>query len=403
MSESRSYLSVSELSERIKAGLEALFPYPIRVKGEVSNFKIYPSGHAYFSLKDGKSLLSCVMWGSQVSRLLAKGGQLPKDGDEVLTDGRVTSFPARGTYQLSVLDIAPFGKGDALLKLDELKKKLAAEGLFDESRKRPIARFPKRIGVIAGANSAGMRDIVFNIQKRWPIVELCLFPSLVQGAEAPKDLLRALKEAESAGIDTLIIGRGGGSSEDLGAFNDEAVVRAVAAFPKPVISAVGHEVDVTLVDFAADLRVSTPTGAAVAATPDQYEILQALDGALDRLNRSETAFLSVLRTKLDHLSTRPFFARPEAIYEDKVKNILDLKARMTYGQKAYLTRMRERLDGMGNRIEAVGPQSVLKRGYSLALDENGRIITSATQVEKGQMIKTQMKDGIIVSTVERKE
>ena len=403
MSESRSYLSVSELSERIKAGLEALFPYPIRVKGEVSNFKVYPSGHAYFSLKDGKSLLSCVMWGSQVSRLLAKGGQLPKDGDEVLTDGRVTSFPARGTYQLSVLDIAPFGKGDALLKLDELKKKLAAEGLFDESRKRPIARFPKRIGVIAGANSAGMRDIVFNIQKRWPIVELCLFPSLVQGAEAPKDLLRALKEAESAGIDTLIIGRGGGSSEDLGAFNDEAVVRAVAAFPKPVISAVGHEVDVTLVDFAADLRVSTPTGAAVAATPDQYEILQALDGALDRLNRSETAFLSVLRTKLDHLSTRPFFARPEAIYEDKVKNILDLKARMTYGQKAYLTRMRERLDGMGNRIEAVGPQSVLKRGYSLALDENGRIITSATQVEKGQMIKTQMKDGIIVSTVERKE
>ncbi len=403
MSESRSYLSVSELSERIKAGLETLFPYPIRVKGEVSNFKVYPSGHAYFSLKDGKSLLSCVMWGSQVSRLLAKGGQLPKDGDEVLADGRVTSFPARGTYQLSVLDIAPFGKGDALLKLDELKKKLAAEGLFDESRKRPIARFPKRIGVIAGANSAGMRDIVFNIQKRWPIVKLCLFPSLVQGAEAPKDLLRALREAESAGIDTLIIGRGGGSSEDLGAFNDEAVVRAVAAFPKPVISAVGHEVDVTLVDFAADLRVSTPTGAAVAATPDQYEILQTLDSALDRLNRSETAFLSVLRTKLDHLSTRPFFARPEAIYEDKVKNILELQARMTYGQKAYLTRMRERLDGMGNRIEAVGPKSVLKRGYSLALDENGRIITSATQVEKGQMIKTQMKDGISVSTVERKE
>ncbi len=403
MTESRPFLSVTELSERIKAGLEALFPYPLRVKGEVSNFKIYPSGHAYFSLKDGKSILSCVMWGSQVQRLTAKGGTLPKDGDEVLADGRVTSFPGRGTYQLSVLDIAPYGKGDALLKLDELKKKLAAEGLFDESRKRPIPRFPISIGVIAGANSAGMKDIVHNVQTRWPIVNLVIIPSLVQGSEAPKDLLRALNEAKAKGVDTLIVGRGGGSSEDLNAFNDEAVVRAVASFPSPVISAVGHEVDVTLVDFAADLRVSTPTGAAVAATPDQYEIRQALDDALDRLNRSETALLAFLKTKLENYATRPFFSRPELIYEDKMKMIGDLGKRLDFAQSSRLARLSERIEGQRQRMEAVGPVSVLKRGYSLVSDEQGQILTSVAQVEPGKTIKTQMKDGIIVSTVERKE
>ena len=266
------YLSVSDLSFQIKEGLEALFPYTLYVTGEVSNFKIYRSGHAYFSLKDSQSVLSAVMWASAVEKMKMLGKSMPQDGDQVIVAGRLTLYPPRGNYQLSVISIEKSGVGLALLQLEELKQKLANEGIFDPAKKRNIPQFPRSVGVVAGLHSAGLKDIETNLRNRWPIAKIYVFPSLVQGNDAPKDIIRAITEAENSPIDVLIVGRGGGSSEDLGAFNDEMVVRKVAACRVPVISAVGHEVDITLTDFAADKRVSSPTAAAVAAVPNQDEV-----------------------------------------------------------------------------------------------------------------------------------
>ncbi|MCF0113334.1 MAG: exodeoxyribonuclease VII large subunit, partial [Bacilli bacterium] len=286
---------------------------------------------------------------------------------------------------------------------EDLKKKLAADGLFDGSRKRPIARFPKKIGVIAGEGSAGMKDIVFNITKRWPMAELLLFPSLVQGEGAPKALIQAFKKAQDAGLDTLIIGRGGGSSEDLGAFNDEALVREVATSHCPVISAVGHEIDVTLLDYVADLRVSTPTGAAVAATPDQNEIRQGIDSMEERLQKALEARLGHIRVKLDLISQRSFFLRPEAVYEPAKEKVTKASEHLMLGTKAQLDRKTSQLSVLSGKLSTLNPYAVLSRGYGITQTSSGKVLTSVQDVGEGEQIQTRLKDGMITATVLKKE
>ncbi|MDY6093789.1 MAG: exodeoxyribonuclease VII large subunit, partial [Candidatus Enteromonas sp.] len=297
----------------------------------------------------------------------------------------------------------PFGQGNALLKLEETKKKLASEGLFDESRKRPLPRFPERIGVIAGEGSAGMKDIVVNVSLRWPLCELLLFPSLVQGDGAPEDLLRALSLAEAANLDVLIIGRGGGSKEDLWAFNDEALARRVAAFPVPVISAVGHEIDTTLVDYVADKRVSTPTAAAVESTPDKQELLQRLDDAFLRLDSGVTNQIQAKEEKLRSLASRPFFLRPESLYENSMEKLAGYSVRLLLGLERIIQGKEGQVSSLFAKLEALDPTKVLRRGYSITYDAEGKAITSVKDVQEGEILRTRLGNGIIESIVEKKE
>ena len=393
------YLSVSDLSFQIKEGLEALFPYTLYVTGEVSNFKIYRSGHAYFSLKDSQSVLSAVMWASAVEKMKMLGKSMPQDGDQVIVAGRLTLYPPRGNYQLSVISIEKSGVGLALLQLEELKKKLANEGIFDPAKKRNIPQFPRSVGVVAGLHSAGLKDIETNLRNRWPIAKIYVFPSLVQGNDAPKDIIRAITEAENSPIDVLIVGRGGGSSEDLGAFNDEMVVRKVAACRVPVISAVGHEVDITLTDFAADKRVSTPTAAAVAAVPNKDEIRLRLDDFQRNLTALYASCIQRKAGEVDSLSHKPCFTNLKSVYENKRSQIELLKQSVYNGYGRKIMLWKAETASAFDRINAMDPKKVLERGYTMTLDSSGNILKNKKEVHSGDEIKTMLADGELVSIV----
>ena len=421
MSEEKAYLSVSELNTRIKfilegdEGLSSVF-----LKGEISNFKIYPSGHAYFSLKDDESVISAVMWASSASRLSFR----PNNGDKVLVHGRISVYPPRGSYQLTVASMRKDGEGEERRKLRELALKLKNEGLFDESRKRPLPYIPRRIAVIAGSGSAGMRDIEVNLAKRWPLAEVLPFPSLVQGKDAPADLINSLEKAGKASPDVLIIGRGGGSSEDLNAFNDEALVRALAVFPVPFVSAVGHEVDVTLTDLVADKRVSTPTAAAIACAPDQYEIMQRLDDDERKLDSEVLNYIEILKEKVEKYLSKPYFKNPGALYKNELEKLKSVSIRLdnamantlnckkkelSYSETRLhplasnrISLVKERIAALDSRLEALNPDKVINRGYSITLMRDGKPLKSKRQLAVGDEIQTRLKDGIIVSKVTEK-
>ena len=393
-------LTVSELTLLIKNALERDPKFlSITLHGEISNFKVYSSGHAYFSLKDKEAVISSVMWASYARAL----DFMPKDGDEVLVHGRLNVYPPRGAYSLAIDRMERYGEGENLARLRELAEKLAKEGLFDESRKRPIKKYPRHIGVIAGKGSAGLRDIEVNLLRRYPIVELHVFPSLVQGAEAPKALLEAFSKAQQLDLDTLIIARGGGSSEDLGAFNDEALVRAVANSRCPVIAAVGHEVDVTLIDLVADKRVSTPTAAAVASTPLIDDIRMDLDRYQAEMAASLERRMKRIKEKLDLLRSRPFFLHPESIYATKKKELTDTSKNLTLHLNYLLKQRRSKLESLASRLEAIHPKKILSRGYSLIEDSKGHILTSTSQVRPGDTLMVNMQDGKVETSVIRKE
>ena len=394
--QSSSIYSVSSLNAAIKASLESNPQFSsINLRAEISNFKIYPSGHCYFTLKDDKSVLSAVMWASEAAFLRFS----PKNGDEVLCKGRISVYPPRGSYQFVASRMELAGEGNELAKLRALALKLKAEGLFEQSRKRPIPAYPHLIGVIAGKGSAGMKDIVHNISLRYQNVTLYLFPSLVQGEGAPKALLEALNNAISHKVDTLIIGRGGGSSEDLGAFNDETLVRAVAACPIPVISAVGHEVDMTLIDLVADKRVSTPTAAAVLAVPDSNELLMALDDYGNRLYSCISGDLARMKEKVALLSNRSFFINPKAIYADKIDNLEKLSKRFDLAMASQLNLKKTQVAYVEGKLASLNPYSVLNRGYAISTDETGKVVASIKDIKTGSKVKTRLNDGIIESTV----
>lgn len=388
--------SVSALNAAIKARLEGDPEFSaLTLRGEISNFKVYPSGHCYFTLKDEKSVISAVMWAGEAAFL----SFAPNNGDEVICHGRISVYPPRGSYQFVAAKMERSGQGSELAKLRALAEKLKAEGLFAESRKRKIPAYPRTVGVIAGKGSAGMKDIVHNISLRYQNLTLYLFPSLVQGEGAPASLLAALKQAIAHDVDTLIIGRGGGSSEDLHAFNDEALVRAVAACPIPVISAVGHEVDTTLIDLVADRRVSTPTAAAVLAVPDSNELLMGLDDASTRLFSLFSGVLAQKKERVDSLSQRPFFTNPKAIYAEKIADLEKLSQRFSLALVAQLNAKKAKAAYLQGKLASLNPYSVLGRGYAISTDASGKVVASVKDVKAGSEVKTRLNDGIIMSTV----
>ena len=309
----------------------------------------------------------------------AKVIDMPVDGDEVVVLASVDVYPARGTYQLVVYEMNALGKGAILVELERLKKQLQAEGLFDISRKRKINLYPNAIGVITAKNGAAVRDIVTNIKRRYPICDIYVFPSAVQGESAPKELLRAFNESQKYDLDTLIIGRGGGASEDLSAFNDETLVRAIATSKMPVIAAVGHEIDTTLVDYVADKRASTPTGAAELATIDMREIELHFQNCIDDMK--------------------------EAIYgqlDDMKEDISSYKEDLHEIMLNQLNDMALKLDSNKKQLEALNPKKILSRGYSITMDDEGKVLTSSKGLV-GKKIQTVMADGLVHSTVDKVE
>ena len=372
MNENRPVFTVSDINQYIKALLnndESL--KLIYVKGEISNFKMASNGHFYFSLKDDKSMISAMMFNNYANKINFK----PDNEQEVVVFGSIDAYVGRGTYQIIVYQMEEVGAGQALLELEKLKKKLLEEGLFDESRKRKINLYPQAIGVITAPNSAAIKDILFNLKRRYPIADIYVFYSAVQGDNAAKELLNAFNIAQTYPLDTLLIGRGGGSSEDLSAFNDETLVRAIASSKMPVIACVGHEIDFTLVDYVADKRASTPTGAAELATIDQREILEHLAFSL---NDMEENIKSRLEEMKDDLSSYK---------EDLNNSLINL-----------VKQQQQLLEHKKLALEALNPNNVLKRGYSMTVDEEGHPI-AIDKVRKGQIIKTILKDGTISSEV----
>lgn len=373
MYESNPILLVSDVNNYIKnllttnEGLKFL-----RVKGEISNFKVYPSGHFYFSLKDNDSVINAVMFASYAKRIAFS----PKNGDEVIVLASVDAYVPRGSYNLNIFEMEEVGLGQQLIELEKLKKQLAAEGLFDESRKRPINIYPKAIGVITAPNGAAIRDIVTNIKRRYPIADIYVFPSLVQGEQAPERLLKAFDKSQEFDLDTLIIGRGGGASEDLSAFNDEKLVRAISHSKMPIIAAVGHEIDTTLIDYIADKRASTPTGAAELATVDKREILNFFSQSMLQMEK----------------------AIVESV-EEKKEEIEELKEELSESLKDLLEFQKQELDNYSKQLEILNPKAVLSRGYSISLSESGKPIKSYKDVKKSEKITTILEDGQIISEI----
>ena len=372
----RNIYSVNEVNRYIKAiisqdeNLKFIF-----VKGEISNFKRGANGHLYFSLKDKEAMISCAMFATYASKLI----DMPVDGDEVVVLASADVYPTRGTYQLIVYEMNPLGKGAILVELEKLKKKLQSEGLFDVSRKRSINLYPKAIGVITAPNGAAIRDIVTNIKRRYPIADIYVFPSAVQGENAPKELLKAFNKSQEYELDTLIIGRGGGASEDLSAFNDETLVRAIATSKMPVIAAVGHEIDTTLVDYVADKRASTPTGAAELATIDRREIEIHFQNCIDQMK--------------------------EAIYdklEDMKEDVSSYKEEMGDVIKNKLENLTLLINSKKEQLNALNPKKVLQRGYTITVDSDNNVITSSKGLV-GKQIKTYLNDGAVYSTVDKVE
>ena len=373
----RTVYSVSDINRYVKAVItndeNLKFIY---VKGEISNFKPGANGHFYFSLKDKESVINVAMFANYASKLIFA----PKNGDEVVVLASVDVYPARGTYQLLAFEMNQVGQGQILIELEKLKKQLASEGLFDVSRKREINIYPRAIGVITAKNSAAIKDILTNVKRRYPIADIYVFYSAVQGNDAPKELLRAFNKAQEYDLDTLIIGRGGGASEDLGAFNDEKLVRAIANSKMPVIAAVGHEIDSTLVDYVADKRASTPTGAAELATVDRREIELKFQDSIDLMKQSIKEQLEDIKDEIDSSKEDLKYYMSNIIQEYR----LELKAKR-------------------EQLEALNPKKILERGYSISLDDKGNVIKDLTNVNKGDKITSVVANGRIISIVDEVE
>ena len=397
---SKDLFSVSSLNRYIKQMFDKDFTLKgLRLKGEISNLKRYPSGHVYFSLKDEESMIKAVMFAEYTRFMPAT----IKDGDEVIITGYVSVYPSRGEYQVYAQAMELFGEGALLLELELLKKKLAAEGLFDVSRKRKLVSFPKSVGIISAPNSAALADIKTNLLRRNPLISVQIFPSLVQGADAPKSLLEALKKAKESNIDTLIIGRGGGASEDLSAFNDETLVREAAKFPVPIISAVGHEIDFTLIDYVADARASTPTGAAELATIDKREIYEFLSNKEIELDECITDIISNYSHKIELIKKNAFFENPKSMYEKTLIEIGNTSSRLDSYLNHLLQIKKEQVASFKKQLRALSIDNTLQRGFSIVTNEQGKIITDIKEVEVNQMVKTRIHGGNITAKVVNKE
>ena len=385
--------SVTQVNQYIKGlldrdgALAGLF-----VRGEISNYKCYPSGHHYFSLKDAEGAIRCVMFRREAAGLRFR----PENGMKVVAFGRVTVFPRDGQYQLYCSQLTPDGVGELHIAFEQLKEKLYREGLFDQAHKKPIPRFPKRIALITSAAGAAVRDMLRILGARWPLAEAAVIPVRVQGAEAPGELCAAIAWANRHKVaDLIITGRGGGSMEDLWAFNDEGVARAIYASEIPVISAVGHEPDVTISDFVADLRAATPSNAAELAVPDQNEISVWLAQTEGRMAQAVSRRLERARKELEQAGRCRALREPMSYVDDK-RMLLDYqRERLAHGLTGALGREKEHFARLAASLDALSPLKVLGRGYAIPKREDGTVLRSARTARPGDRLALRLCDGEI--------
>lgn len=394
----RRIFTVSAINEYLKMRMdtdEALMH--VWLRGEISNFVNHRSGHFYFTLKDETGRLSAVMFRSYAQTLTF----LPENGMKVIVGGRITVFVRDGQYQLYADTMEPDGIGALYVAYEQLKAKLEAEGLFDEARKKPLPAIPSRVGVITSPTGAAVRDMITVTGRRFPLAEVILYPALVQGEEAPPTLIAGLRYFnEKKNVDVILLGRGGGSLEDLWAFNNEALVRAVAASRIPVISAVGHETDFTLCDFAADRRAPTPSAAAELAVPDAWELRAAITSTGRRLAFAENQKLARMRETLSRLEKSRALTSPRNFLDDR-RLALDTLSDKLYNRITMVEeRKKSALAGISAKLSALDPLAVLSRGYGAVFDTDGRVIRSIGQVEKGKVLSLSLSDGTVKATVD---
>jgi exodeoxyribonuclease VII large subunit len=389
---------VSQINEYIKLRFDDdAFLNNLFLRGEISNYKCYPSGHHYFSLKDAGGSIRCVMFRGSAFSLRFR----PENGMKVIAQGRISVFPRDGTYQFYVNQMTVDGVGDLHVAFEQLKAKLLAEGLFDPSRKRPLPRYPHTIAIITSSAGAALRDMLRILRKRYPLCEVKLLPVRVQGEEAPGEIAAALAYANRYRVaDLIITGRGGGSIEDLWAFNDERVARAIAASELPVISAVGHEPDVTISDFVADLRAATPSNAAELAVPDQMELRQALAARQALLLTQMQKRLKQERGTLERLASSRVLKSPINYINDCRLQVDYVQHRLTAAFSETVQRKHRRFASLTAKLDAMSPLKVLARGYSMASDGQGTLLRSVKQIKPGDRLTVRFADGSAAAVVE---
>lgn len=390
-------MTVSEVTRQIKDSLEGNFP-EVWVQGEISNLKRATSGHLYFTLKDSQAQLAAILWRSGAARLRFD----LHDGLEVIAAGAVEVYEARGSYSLVVNRLAPLGMGGLELAFRQLFDKLQAEGLFDPARKRGLPMFPRRIALVTSPTGAAVRDMLQVLARRWPATPVVIVPVAVQGAEAAPQIAAALRDVHRLpGVDVVITGRGGGSLEDLWAFNTEVVARAIHACQVPVVSAVGHEVDVTIADHVADRRALTPTEAATLVTPDRQELRQYLARAGERLAAGLRHQARTARARLEGLAARRALSRPHERLHEMARRVDDLDARLRRGLRTRLDQLQARLASQSATLNALSPLQVLSRGYSVTrVADGGPVVHEPAQAPVGTRLETRLTRGRLISRVE---
>lgn len=416
------YLTVSAVTRYLKAkfdideNLQTVY-----LKGEISNFKAHTSGHFYFSLKDENSKINAIMFRSNASKVIFK----PTDGMKVLITGRIGVYEAMGSYQIYVDEMLEDGVGNLYIAFEQLKKKLQAEGLFDEALKKPIPRIPKRVGIVTASTGAAIRDIMTTIKRRFPICETILFPTLVQGENAKDDIVRNIKRAEDYDLDVLIVGRGGGSIEDLWPFNEEIVARAIYDCRIPVISAVGHEVDFTIADFVADLRAPTPTAAAELAVPNMSDLKKHIDQLSIRLNEAIYKKVNYLKLYLDSVKNSFVIKNPGVMFENRKQSLDLMNTKLNELMLGKVDKMKNELEKIKksyvltnpkllykdnvvclkniiDKLELLNPLNILSRGYSITY-MNDKALKSVKEVKKDDVLKIKLYDGMLETRVSKIE
>ena len=402
MPQSQPIVSVSELTRKIKGVLEMGFP-EVLVSGEISNFKRHTSGHLYFTLKDEAAQIQAVMWRGRAMSLFFT----PQDGMKVVVRGSVTVYEVRGIYQIDVVQIQPMGVGELQLAFERLKRKLADEGLFDPEHKRPLPKYPERIGIVSSQTGAAIHDMLTIIARRFPAVEIILYPVAVQGEGAAEEIAEAIREfnrhgqAEPANrADVLIVGRGGGSLEDLWAFNEEVVARAIYDSEIPVISAVGHEVDFTISDFVADLRAPTPSAAAELVVPDKSEILETIRNSCYTMEQTISERISASRERIVSLIKSYHFNKPLQLHREYTQRVDELERTLVTSLTHRFALLQSHAAQLLKRLQSLSPDQVLKRGYSMVY-RDGRIVESARRLQVQDEVNIKFHDGVADSTVKK--
>ena len=408
----KEYLTVTQLTKYIKYKIDNdINLREVYLKGEISNFKAHTRGHFYFTIKDEGSRINAVMFASSASKVKFT----PEDGMKILVTGRISVYEATGGYQIYVNEMMEDGVGNLYVAFEQLKKKLASEGLFDDKYKKPIPKIPERVGVITAPTGAAIRDIISTINRRFPLTEVILLPSLVQGEGAKEDIVRQIKRAEDYNLDVLIVGRGGGSIEDLWAFNEEIVARAIFECPIPIISAVGHEIDFTIADFVADLRAPTPTGAAEIAVPNKADVINYINQLNLRSRKAVGNILELKKKRLDNIKSNYILNNPLDLYSAKIqkldylteslvknyKNIIDkekiklnnIKTRPLFSNPLLiLDKTKQKYTLLLGKLDALSPLKTLERGYGI-IKLNDKAVTSIKDLKKDDLINIELKDG----------